>query len=144
MGLGVAIPIKISSKASELNNYPCHYVYITCYYLFLLPIACCLLPTAYCVLPLACRLLHNAYCLWPVAYFLVRIAEVPETVSLINNYNKQRNRKSEKPPKTKIWLIIYNDFSLYYQSVKVILWSIHNFWYKGLAKSQVRKNNSSL
>ena len=28
----------------------------------------------------------------------------------------------------------YNDFSLFHKKVKVILWSMRFFWYKGLAK----------
>ena len=35
---------------------------------------------------------------------------VPETVSLINNWDEQRNRKPEKTQKTKIRLVIYNVF----------------------------------
>ena len=61
---------------------------------------------------------------------------VPKMVSLINNKNKQRNRKSEKTPKTKIRLVIYNNCSLVYEKVKMILWSIRTVWYTGLAKKQ--------
>ena len=57
-------------------------------------------------------------------------------VSLLNNQDKQRNRKSEKTPKTKIRLLIYNEFSLFYEKVKMILRSIRTFWYKGLAKTK--------
>ena len=51
----------------------------------------------------------------------VRTAEggegaVLKTVSLINNENKQRNRKSEKNPKTKSRLVIYNGFSFLQKS----------------------------
>ena len=35
---------------------------------------------------------------------------VPRMASLINNYNKQINRKSEKTQKTKIRLVVYNVF----------------------------------
>ena len=34
-----------------------------------------------------------------------------------------------------MWLVNYNDFSLFHEEMKVILWSIHTFWYKGLAKT---------
>ena len=63
---------------------------------------------------------------------------VPKMVSLINNWNKQSNRKSETTLKTKIRLVIYHDLLLFYQEVKMILWSIHTFWYKGLAE-QIKK-----
>ena len=49
-------------------------------------------------------------------------------------------------------LVFYNDFSIFYEKMKMILWSIRTFWYKGSAeneeKMQVRtkapflKNNS--
>ena len=41
-------------------------------------------------------------------------------------------------------MVLYNDFSLCYQEVKVILssvWSIRTFWYKAFAK--IRENSSS-
>ena len=67
----------------------------------------------------------------------------PKMLSSINNLNKQRNPKSEETPKTKIRLMFYNVFSLFYQKVKMILWSIRTFWYKGSAENkgnwQVRK-----
>ena len=31
-------------------------------------------------------------------------------------------------------MVIYNDVSLFYEQMEAILWSIHTFWYKGLAK----------
>ena len=31
-------------------------------------------------------------------------------------------------------MVIYNIFILFYQTVKMILWSIRTLWYKGLAK----------
>ena len=55
----------------------------------------------------------------------------PKKLSSINDKNKQRNQKSEKSQKTKIRIVFYPDFSLFYQKVKMILWSIHTFWYKG-------------
>ena len=38
---------------------------------------------------------------------------VPKTVSLTNNWNKQRSRKSDKTLKTKIWLVVYRDFHFF-------------------------------
>ena len=57
-------------------------------------------------------------------------------VSLINNYNKQGNQKSEKTKQTQIWLVVYFDFSLFHEKVKLILWSIRTFWYKGFLEKQ--------
>ena len=34
--------------------------------------------------------------------------------------------------------MFYNDVSLFYEQVKIILWSIHTFWYKGL--SDIKEN----
>ena len=43
--------------------------------------------------------------------------------------------------KKKIRFVIYNGFSFFYEKMKMILWSIRTFWYKGLAKI---KGKSSL
>ena len=32
--------------------------------------------------------------------------------------------------------MFYNDFTLFYEQVKMILWSIHIFWYKGSAENK--------
>ena len=44
--------------------------------------------------------------------------------------------------------MFYNDVSLLYQKMKIILWSIHTLWYKGSApnkeKRQGRKMSLSL
>ena len=60
----------------------------------------------------------------------------PRMLSLMNDQNKQRNPESEKSTKTKIRLVFYLAVSLFYEKVKVILWTIHTFWYKGLAKME--------
>ena len=60
----------------------------------------------------------------------------PKILSSINNKNNQRNPKSEKIQKTKTRLVFHHEVSLFDQKVKMILWSIHTFWYKVRPKTK--------
>ena len=37
-------------------------------------------------------------------------------------------------------MVIYNYISLFYETMKVSLWSIRTFWYKGLAKTKMKND----
>ena len=42
-------------------------------------------------------------------------------------------------PQTNIRVVFYNYCSLFYQTVKMILWSIRTLWYKGSAENKDKR-----